>query len=91
MTTPTTITRLLLVALVAGVAAETTGCAPTGTSSRAVVPDGQAAVRIQNESDLEARIFGIYSVYAMAPSDPDRCSPAFIGAGGYVRFNPRGL
>ncbi len=57
MTTPTTITRLLLIALVAGVAAETTGCAPTGTSSMAVVPDRQAAVRIQNESRRDVRVY----------------------------------
>ena len=57
MTTPTTITRLLLIALVAGVAAETTGCVPTGTSSRAVTPDRQAAVRIQNENRHDVRVF----------------------------------
>ena len=45
MTTPTTVTKMLLIALVAGVAAETTGCALTGTSSGAVVPDQQAPVR----------------------------------------------
>ncbi len=57
MTTPTTITKLLLIALVAGVAAETTGCVPTGTSSRAVTPDRQAAVRIQNENRHDVRVY----------------------------------
>ncbi len=59
MTTPTTVTKMLLIALVAGVAAETTGCAPTGTSAGAVVPNQQATVRIQNENQRDVRVYQV--------------------------------
>ena len=59
MKAPTTLAKLLLIAVVTGAA--TTGCAPMGTSFGAVVPDRQAAVRIQNESHRDVRVYQLPS------------------------------
>ena len=56
MKATTTLTRLLVIALVAGVA--TTGCASKGTlSSRGVVPARQTAVRVRNDNWNTVRVY----------------------------------
>ena len=56
MKAPTTLTKLLLIAVVTGTA--TTGCATGGTSlSRRVEPQKQTAVRIRNDSWNDVKVY----------------------------------
>ena len=61
MKATTTLTRLLVIALVAGVA--TTGCASKGTlSSREVAPARQTAVRVRNDNWNTVRVYLVREV-----------------------------
>ncbi len=56
MKASTTLTKLLLIAVVAGAA--TTGCAPKGTlSSSGVAPNRQTAVRIRNNNWSDVKVY----------------------------------
>ncbi len=56
MKAPTTLAKLLLIAVVASVA--TTGCATTGDlSSRGVAPDRQTAVRVRNNNWSDVKVY----------------------------------
>ncbi len=64
MKASTTLTKLLLIALVTGAA--TTGCAPQGTlSSSRVAPNRQTAIRIRNYNWSDVKVYLVHASGAM--------------------------